>query len=245
MAYHLSVKLSPFENLSLVAQGITMTQKYADVQERLLEHELPKKITMLKMTALALAAIGLVIAVLVNRTAGIILSCLCVVPLIGIHSQHQNEKIFLARFDAVSNEARIIFRLMTVYLNEERAFKESVLTCLFNSAETRRFSHQGYADQKLQEITLVFDTGNILFKDEAEAQRYQFRSKIATCAQSVLSMTAPPTIPNDHWKEFYLSCYWYLYGRGNSPERVGKVSYVPLWSYPNDEWKATTYPKNS
>ncbi len=62
MATHLSLTNTPFENLNLVARGITMTKDYAEIHEEMVRQEFPAKINTLTVTSLAMGGISFVIA---------------------------------------------------------------------------------------------------------------------------------------------------------------------------------------
>lgn len=236
MVTHLSLINKPFENLNLVARGVTMTKDYAEIHEDMVRQEFPAKINTLTVTSLAMGGISFVIALLVNKKAGIVLACSTAIPLVGLFYQRQRRNVFLSKLDGAWNGIRSTFLQMAKYLDDERQFKENVLVNEFNGkiATTNR----DYAQTALGEVEKNFNIGKITFSDAEERERYQTHRKIRDLMNLILAMEKPPLFYEMRWEEFHISCYKFLHGRHNQRLVSSSQPYVSL-EFKEGSWRAT------
>ncbi len=214
-----------------------MTKEYADIHEEFVRQEFPAVISTLKITAFALGVISLLITVLVHRKTGIVLSCLCIVPLIGIYYIQQRQNVFLSKLELVSNQTRAIFSDINIYLENERFFKEEVLISLFNEGT---YYEEQDALRELQKIVARFDRDLLILNDADKNRRYNKQGKIISSVRSALAMKTPYTVPGDVWKKFQLTCIQYLHGR-NSIATDKPCPYICLSRTNTLHWSAVPF----
>lgn len=231
MATHLSLTNPPFENLNLVARGITMTQEYAVIHEEMVQQEFPARINTLVATSLLMGGVSLVIARLVHKKAGIVLACAIAIPLLGIFYLRQKKNVYLPKLENSYNGVRSVFLQMSQYLDRERQFKESILVREFNAQKSKVTGYEADANATLFLIEEGFNTKKIKLTDASETERYVTHGKIRDLATLILAMTQPSTIPDQRWEDFQISCYKFLHGRTNQRYVTPPNPYVSL------EWK--------
>jgi hypothetical protein len=237
MATHLSLANPPFENLNLVARGITMTKEYAEIHEEMVRQEFPAQINTLKVTSLVMGGISLVIALLVHKKAGIVLACATAVPLLGIFYLRQRENVYVPKLENFYNGVRSVFLQMSQYLEKERQFKEAILIREFNAQKTKVTGYEADAKATLFLIECSFNTQKIKFPDASETERYVIHGKIRDLATLILAMTQPSTITEQRWEDFQICCYKFLHGRNNQRYVTPPNPYDSV-EYKNGTWEA-------
>lgn len=232
---YLATTRSPFENLTLVSQGKTMTREVAEFEEELTRQAFPVKISVLGITALAIAVIGLVIAA-VKVKPGVVLASLCVVPLVGAYYQYRRKKFFVSRWETLSNDIRIIYGAMTRYLDEQRAVKETALIEAFNDLKLSTESLAVQPRIELAKLNVRYNAGEVLIEKYGKhSAEYKIVLPLVLCVFDMQTPVIP--LPESCWKKFVQSCHKFAPCGGDASDL-----YVDFEAhFLNKQWEAKRF----
>jgi hypothetical protein len=116
---YLSTAINFLDNFELIAKNnVLVTKDYAEAAENLRQSQASIKIAALKVTAIALVALGALVALTVNVIPGILLGSLTAFPLIGIKYLKDKEQSFINHLNQKAEDIEFIFNGIISHLDE-------------------------------------------------------------------------------------------------------------------------------
>jgi hypothetical protein len=242
----------PLDNLAYFAHNTaTMTQDYAKTFEELNQHSFSFKIRLFEISSIAMIALTLLAATLINSSLGVVFAVVSLISLMGLTSQMKKEKSLLSNLEKKRQDIDRIVQNIIFYLQKVQIHKVETLINVFNDPSQLDFYDQ--VDEKqtknqLEEYAIQYDSEMLSMSDSEDIAKCREYIKITSLARSILEQNNPTTLSPKKWSELQEACFIFLNGEGSIFSSVSgecwseQVPYVKLeMESPNKRWIAKKY----
>lgn len=239
---YLSCSKTVLENFTLLANNTgIVTEEYDRISKEISDEEFPAKVRALKITALAIAALGILVAIKVSFIPGLLLGCVAVFPGIGMKYQLDRENGLIKKLDQAAYDVDLIFDKIAGYLKCLQSKKEDTLIERFTWNDKGQELSHAEAIKNLATYSERYDTNFYGKADE--------HIKLFPLVDSIISRKAPPSIPSDKWKKLRNACFLFRYGQASNIQNAWIINedsyktlpYVKLTELKDHTWTAEKY----
>jgi hypothetical protein len=229
---YLSTAINFLDNFELIAKNnVLVTKDYAEAAENLRQSQASIKIAALKVTAIALVALGALVALTVNVIPGILLGSLTAFPLIGIKYLKDKEQSFINHLNQKAEDIEFIFNGIISHLDEAYHQKYAYIHTTFNIrykvayTNNIQYFNVGEAYERVKTLAQEYDAK----QQQNSSGEY---SKLYKFAKLILQRRETPSIISESkWSNLVKACQTFYYGKDGHAQ----TSYVNL-SNDGDFW---------